>query len=65
MKPKFAEILLPVRVERLPASRFIETAGNNRGNIERSRFIPPAIGSRSFGLFEVQYKVPVLRRAHG
>jgi len=65
MKSKVAELLLPVRVERLPASRFLEMAERERANIARSRFIPPAIGSRSFGTFEVQYRLPVLRRMHG
>jgi len=64
MKSEFAEILMPVRVERMPAGRFIEVAERNKANIAHSRFIPPAIGSRGFGSFEVQYKVPVLRRAH-
>jgi len=63
MKTKPAEVLVPVRVERLSANKFVETVERTRANIARSRFIPPSIGSRGFGHFEIEYKVPVLKRA--
>lgn len=63
MKTKSVEVLVPVRVERLPANKFVEVVEQSRVNIARSRFVPPSIGSRGFGHFEVEYKVPVLKRA--
>lgn len=63
MKTKPVEVLVPVRVERLPASKFVEVVDHARANIARSRFVPPTVGSRNFGHFEVEYKVPVLKRA--
>jgi len=65
MKPKLADVLLPVRVERLAPNKFIETIERNKGNIERTRFIPPVIGSRGFGTFEVRYRTSVLRPVRG
>lgn len=58
-----SQVLVPRRVERMSAEEFVVLVESNRVNIAKSRFVPPRLGSRNFGRFEVQYKVPVLKRA--
>lgn len=62
-KPVADEVLVPVRIEQLSAEKFAEVVERSRVNIARSRFIPPKIGRPGFGKFEVEYKVPLLKRA--
>jgi len=65
MKSRRPEIQQPVRTERMGADRFVALAQRDAANIARARFIPPVVGSRHFGRFEVQYKTPVLRPLYG
>ncbi|WP_139225787.1 hypothetical protein [Paracidovorax konjaci] len=56
-------VLVPRRVERMSAEEFLVLVDSDRLNIAKSRFVPPKLGSKDFGRFEVQYKVPVLKPA--
>ena len=55
--------LTPVKTERGSAQRFARIAKEQPHNVARSRFIPPRIGAKDFGSFEVEYRTPLLREA--
>lgn len=50
-----------VRKEVLSADEYLRISRQSPHLIARSKFVPPRIGERSFGQFEVQYSVPMLR----
>jgi hypothetical protein len=54
-------LMEPVRKEVLGAKDFLRLTKEASPMIERSRFIPPRLGSGGFGEFEVVYSVPMLR----
>lgn len=51
----------PVRKEVVSAKEFMRLTKESLPLIERSRFVPPKLGSNTFGDFEVVYSVPMLR----
>lgn len=56
-----AMLMEPVRREVIGAKEFLRLTKEASPMIERSRFIPPKLGSNNFGEFEVVYSVPMLR----
>ncbi|PAT31895.1 hypothetical protein CLI92_08985 [Vandammella animalimorsus] len=61
MKQRPMHIMRPVKREVLSARQYQKLAQTQPHLIERSRFIPPSIGSPGFGRFDVVYSVPMLR----
>lgn len=55
--------LVPVRKEVLSPAEFTKLATDRPGVVARSRFVSPRIGKRDFGRFEVEYTIPILKRA--
>ena len=53
----------PVRREVVSPAAFLRISQDKPHLIARSRFVPPVIGQRDFGSFEVQYTVPMLKHA--
>ena len=53
----------PVRSEILSPQEFLRLTEESPHLIQRSRFVVPKVGRPGFGGFEVQYSVPVLKRA--
>lgn len=49
----------PRRRSRLSAGAYLKLTAEDRANIAKVRLIPPTLGSRDFGGFEVTYKRPV------
>ena len=49
----------PRRRSRLSASDSLRLTPEDRANIAQVRIIPPKLGNRDFGGFEVTYKRPV------
>lgn len=60
MKSFNSMLLRPIKTERLTAIKFLEISEKSN-NIEKSRFIPPKLGSKGFGKFEVTYRIPELK----
>lgn len=61
MKHPPLQIMRPVKREVLTVRQYQRLAQTQPHLIERSRFIPPSIGSPGFGRFDVAYSVPMLR----
>lgn len=62
MKNPFQTIdVTPVKEEVISSEEFVRMSINSPHLIARSRFVPPAIGKRDFGRFEVRYTVPMFR----
>lgn len=60
---KPAQKFAPVTRETVSAQEFLRLTRGGGRSIKRSRFVPPTLGARGFGRFEVVYSVPVLRTA--
>lgn len=54
--------LVLVRSETMSPAEYLRLSKQTPHLIARSRFVPPRIGERSFGSFEVQFSVPMLRQ---
>lgn len=54
--------LKPIKVRRISAERYIKLSAREKDNIERARFVPPRIGSRGFGFFELVLKRCVYKK---
>lgn len=52
----------PVHKETISAKEFVQLVKDRPLSIARSRFVMPDLGTRSFGGFEVEYTVPILKR---
>lgn len=50
-----------VRQETVSPAEYLRISKQSPHLIARSRFVPPRIGEHSFGSFEIQYSVPLLR----
>ncbi len=57
--------LKPIQKERVSAKEYLRLCREGKKNISASRFIPPKIGDRGFGAFEITYKRPVYNTNHG
>lgn len=53
--------MTPVKREVVSAREFARITSERPYAIARSRFVPPRIGSKGFGGFEVEYTTPMLR----
>lgn len=53
--------MTPVKREVLSAQEFVRVTTERPYAVARSRFVPPRIGSKGFGGFEVEYTTPILR----
>ena len=53
--------MTPVKHEVVSAQEFVRIAVERPYAVARSRFVPPRIGSKGFGSFEVEYTTPILR----
>jgi len=51
--------LLPIREQDLSLEKFRNTLAHDSSNIDRSFFVPPKLGSNSFGKIHVVYKSPI------
>jgi len=66
MKPVRQPLVIdvtPVRSEVLSPQEFLRLTEESPHLIQRSRFVGPKVGRPGFGGFEVQYAVPMLKRA--
>lgn len=52
----------PVKREVISAREFVRISREQPGSIARSRFVPPTVGGKDFGGFDVEYAVPKLRQ---
>lgn len=52
--------LVPTRERTLTANQYIQDLKVNKDNMANVEFIPPKLGSKSFGRFRVKYKTPLL-----
>jgi hypothetical protein len=48
--------LKPIKSRTVSADEFLVISKKSKDNIESSRFIPPAIGSKGMGKFKVTFK---------
>lgn len=56
------KVFVPMKTEKVSASRYIEIIKHDADNIDTVKFNPPKIGRPGdFGTFEVSYKTMVLR----
>ncbi len=55
------DILAPVKRERMTPQDFMIASNEQRGNIAHVKFIPPVIGDRTFGTFDVEYQNAILK----
>jgi hypothetical protein len=53
-------LLRPIKTEQVTAIQFL-TISKKSNNIEKSRFIPPSLGDKDFGKFEITYRIPELK----
>lgn len=53
-------LLRPIKTEQVTAIQFLIITEKSN-NIEKSRFIPPRVGSNDFGKFEITYRIPELK----
>ena len=49
---------VPVTQSRVSASDFLEISEKTPDNIREVRFIPPRIGGKGFGCFDVKFSMP-------
>jgi hypothetical protein len=62
MKKRLSLIdVTPVRQEVVSATEFVRITRDSPHLIAGSRFVPPTIGRRDFGGFDVRYSVPILK----
>ena len=62
MKKRFHTIdVTSVKQEVVSAEEFVRLSKDAPHLIAKSRFVPPAIGAKHFGRFEVRYTVPILK----
>jgi hypothetical protein len=58
--------LTPVRREVVSPQEYLRLTKESPHLIAKSRFVTPSVGRGDFGKFEVEYSVPLLKRAkHG
>lgn len=55
------QVYIPKQKETLLPNDYIKLAQEERSNIKTVRFIPPKLGQRGYGSFEVTYKRMMLR----
>jgi hypothetical protein len=53
-----------VKREMLSPKAFLEINKTNQGSIKSASFVPPRIGSKGFGGFDVEYRTPKLVAAY-
>lgn len=53
-------ILIPKRERLISAENYLQEVATHQDNIKEVEFVPPKLGSRSFGSFRVRYDTPVL-----
>lgn len=56
-------LMKPIAKAYLTAEEYLKLVETDANNIKKSKFIPPTIGRKGFGFFEVEYKHPVLTLA--
>jgi len=56
--------LKPIKRKKISPKAYMQLSARKKGNIARSRFIPPKIGSQGFGYFELIFKHPVYQNFH-
>ena len=61
-KQTYQSLLIPVRREVVSAAEYLRITRESPHLIERSRFLSPFVGESDFGAFELQYRIPVLRK---
>lgn len=49
-----------VTKEKISAAEYLDLAKNDSPSIKRVSFVPPRIGDKGFGSFEVEYRNPKL-----
>lgn len=52
------EGIIAARIQELNAEQYMQFVEDHRGNIKSVKFVPPRIGSASFGRFEVETDIP-------
>lgn len=55
----------PVQTETLDAKSFLDVAEKRPQQIKRVTVIPPKLGSKGFGSFQVEYVYPIYKTSHG
>lgn len=55
-------LLTPKKVRNVSAQEFLNEAKKStvNHNIENVQFVPPKIGGKGFGSFQIKYKIPTL-----
>lgn len=51
---------MPTSTQTVSPEEYMELVKKDAKNIKRSRFIPPRLGKKGFGKFEIEYKTPRL-----
>lgn len=62
--PRRQQVLVPVRREALTPEEYRRLTSESQTTIARARYVPPQLGDGGFGRFEVEYSIPILKRAH-
>ena len=57
-----SSVYTPVKRETLTPLQFNGVLKTDPSMIKKSRFIPPTPSKKGFGVFEVEYVVPILKR---
>lgn len=57
--------VMPIEHERLSAAEFSKLVAQSPASIKSSTFIPSALGSKSFGKFDVTYSRPMYKKSLG
>lgn len=57
--------LIPHKKKRVSPAGFLRLTPKEKRNIQATQFVPPAIGSESFGEFVITWKTPVYAVEHG
>ena len=52
------DAVLAARVREMSAEQFVQFSETHAFEIKNVRFVPPKLGSRGFGFFEVETKTP-------
>ncbi|AHG64888.1 hypothetical protein [Advenella mimigardefordensis] len=57
--------LVPVGNENLSATEFIELVKTSKHLIKKSEIVPPVLGKKDFGSFDVSYNRPIYKPFFG
>lgn len=60
MKKAIRPVLVPTKERRLTPREYLKEVQSHADIIVDADFVPPKIGSKGFGFFNVRYSTPVL-----